>query len=135
MKIIRTMAFLFFAVLAFSCMTGPIVIPEDLSTAELIQRGQEASDRNRYAVSLQYYEAVIERYPYQIESVIAAEYEKAFIHYKQKLYNEAKIEFNQLLARYSVPDEALLPPQYKILSNIVLTKIDEIEANRNKKAK
>ena len=130
MKFKYTAVFLALVVLTVSCITGPIVVPEDLTTAELIQRGQEASDRNRYSVSLQYYEAVIERFPFDIESVIAAEYEIAFIHYKQKQFNEAKTELNGLLARYNVPDEELLPPQYKILSNIVLGKIEEKEASK-----
>jgi outer membrane protein assembly factor BamD (BamD/ComL family) len=124
-------------ILAVSCITtlGPVEIPNDLTTAELIQRGQEASDRNRYNVSLQYYEAVIERFPYDIDSVIAAEYEIAFIHYKQKDYELSKTEFNRLLARYNIPDQELLPAQYKILSNIVLGKIEEIEESRKKRSK
>ena len=121
------------AVLAISCITGPVTIPDDLTTAELIQRGQEASDKNRYSVSLQYYDAVIERFPFDVESVIAAEYEIAFIHYKQKQYSLAKTEFTSLLERYNVPDEELLPAQFKILSNIVLTKIEEIENSRKKR--
>jgi outer membrane protein assembly factor BamD (BamD/ComL family) len=117
--------------LAVSCIsTGPVEIPDDLTTAELIQRGQEASDKNRYNVSIQYYEAILERFPYDIDSVIAAEYEIAFIHYKQKNYAQSKNEFNRLLARYNTPDQELLPAQFKILSNIVLGKIQEIEAAR-----
>ena len=116
--------------LAVSCVTGPVVIPDDLTPAELIQRGQEASDKNRYSVSLQYYSAVIERFAFDIDNVIAAEYEIAFIHYKQKRYDEAKNEFNGILERYNVPDEELLPPQFKILSGIVLAKIEEIESRR-----
>jgi len=121
---------------AISCVsTGPVEIPEGLTTAELIQRGQEASDRNRYNVSLQYYEAVTERFPYDIDSVIAAEYEIAFIHYKQKNYELSKTEFNRLLERYNTPDQELLPAQFKILSNIVLGKIQEIEIARQKRSK
>jgi len=123
-------------ILAVSCVsTGPVEIPNDLTTAELIQRGQEASDRNRYAVSLQYYEAVIERFPNDIESVIAAEYEIAFIHYKQKNYELSKSEFNRMLERYNTPDQELLPAQFKILANIVLGKIREIEIAREKRKK
>ena len=121
---------------AVSCVsTGPVEIPDGLTAAELIQRGQEASDKNRYDVSLQYYEAVTERFPYDIDSVIAAEYEIAFIHYKQKNYELSKTEFNSLLARYNTPDQELLPAQFKILSNIVLGKIAEIEAAREKRSK
>jgi outer membrane protein assembly factor BamD (BamD/ComL family) len=121
-------AFALLTVLAVSCVTsGPIEIPDGLTTAELIQRGQEASDRYNYNVSIQYYEAVIERFPYDIDSVITAEYEIGFIHYKQKNYTQAKIELNQVLAHYNIPDQELLPAQFKILSNIVLGKIKNIE--------
>ena len=124
--------FLAIAFIASSCVTGPIHIPEGLTAAELIQRGQEASDKNRFSASLQYYEAITERFPYDIDSVIAAEYEIAFIHYKQKKYDVARIEFNDLLERYNNPDEELLPPQFKILSQIVLKRMDEIESSRRR---
>jgi len=121
-------AFALLTALAVSCISsGPVEIPDSLTTAELIQRGQEASDRYNYNVSIQYYEAIIERFPYDIDSVIAAEYEIGFIHYKQKNYIQAKKELNQVLAHYNTPDQELLPAQFKILSNIVLRKIEEIE--------
>jgi outer membrane protein assembly factor BamD (BamD/ComL family) len=56
------------AVLVAACATT-VVIPEDLTAAELVQRGQEASDRNRYNNALQYYQAVLERFPYNAEFV------------------------------------------------------------------
>lgn len=109
----------------FSCASGPIDIPQELTTAELIQRGQEASDRNRYDQALQYYEAILERYSYDIDSVCAAEYEIAFIHYKQKKYEQSREEFNTLLSRYDTPDAELLPQQFKILSEIVIKRMDD----------
>jgi len=136
LKHIALAALLITTITAVSCVsTGPVEIPDGLTAAELIQRGQEASDRNRYEVSLQYYEAVVERFPFDIDNVIAAEYEIAFIHYKQKNYELSKTEFNALLERYNTPDQELLPAQYKILSNIVLGKIAEIEAARKKRDK
>jgi len=125
-------ALLFTAVLAVSCVSKPITISDDLTPAELIQRGQEASDRNRFSTALQYYAAVIERFPFDIDNILAAEYEIAFIHYKQKKYDIAKVEFNNILERYNTPDEELLPPSFKILSNMILGKIKEIEDRRNK---
>jgi outer membrane protein assembly factor BamD (BamD/ComL family) len=122
-----------FAALLMSCVTGAVTIPDDLSAMELIQRAQEASDRNRYQVSMQYYEAVLQRFPYDIEYICAAEYEIAFIHYKQKKYDIAKSEFNALLERYDTPDEELLPPQFKILSKRILAKITEQENALKKK--
>jgi len=120
------------AIMAVSCASRPVVVPEDLTAMEIIQRAQEASDRNRYAVSLQYYETVIERFPYDTESAYAAEYEIAFIHYKQKKYDIAKTEFQVLLEQYNTPDEELLPPQFKILAQKMLARIDELENHRKK---
>jgi TolA-binding protein len=99
---------------------------------ELIQRGQEASDTNQYAKAVRFYQAVVERYPSYIDEICAAEYEIAFIHYKQKKYGLASDEFQALLGRYNTPDEELLPPQFKKLSLIVMGKI---EAKRKKSSK
>ena len=118
--------------LAASCATGPVVIPDNLTAAEMVQRAQEASDRNRYSVSLQYYEEILRRFPHDIEYVVAAEYEIAFIHYKQKNYEDSKRGFYGLLARYDAPDSELLPAKFQVLANIVLANIDEIEARRRR---
>ena len=120
----------FLVLLAASCATGPVEIPENMTPMELIQKAQEASDMNRYAVSLQYYQAIIDRFPYDIDSICAAEYEIAFIHYKQKKYDTARERFNGLLERYDIPDAELLPQQFRILANIVLKRIDELESGR-----
>jgi tetratricopeptide (TPR) repeat protein len=131
---LKYLAFAFLTALAVSCVSsGPVEIPDDLTPAKLIQRGQEASDRYNYGASIQYYQAVIERFPYDIDSVIAAEYEIAFIHYKQKNYTQAKAEFNRLLDRYNIPDQELLPAQFKILSNRILGEIKAIEAQGKNK--
>jgi len=119
------------AVLAtlFACASSAF-ISEDLSPAELIQRAQEASDRNRYRVALQYYQALLERNRDNIDLVITAEYEIAFIHYKQKKYQQSREEMNALLEYYNSPDEELLPPQFKRLATIVLERITEKEKRR-----
>ena len=122
-----SLAVLFAAFLAISCATGPSTIPEDLTPAELIQRAQEASDRYRYSVALHHYETLIERFPFDIDSVIAAEYEIAFIHFKQRRYAMARTGFTNLLERYNAPDAVLLPPQFRILSERILATIDERE--------
>ena len=110
-----------------ACAGGPVNVPEDLSPAEIIQRAQEASDRNRYNVALQYYQVLRERNPDNNEMICTAEYEIAFIHYKQKDYAQAKDEFNALLERYEAPGGYNLPQEFKILANIVLKRIEEKE--------
>ena len=127
----RLLLLLFALVLCVSaCATRIVNIPYDLSPAELIQRAQEALDRNRYAIALQYYEALLERNITNIDLVCEAEYEIAFIHYKQKLYDRAREEFDALLERYDSPDGDSLPPQFKILALKVLESITEKENRR-----
>jgi outer membrane protein assembly factor BamD (BamD/ComL family) len=105
------------------CKSGPIVISDDLTTGELVQRAQEASDRNKYDVADQYYSAILERFPDDAAAVCGAKYEIAFIHYKQKKYNDASEEFNEIIDRYDEDDGALLPQKYLILSRKVLDEI------------
>ncbi|MCL2208571.1 MAG: hypothetical protein FWC19_00750 [Treponema sp.] len=118
-------------ILIFSaCKTADVVISDDLSPAELVQRAQEATDRNRYNVALQYYKALHDRNRNNIDLIITAEYEIAFIHYKQKNYQQARSEFNSLLEYYNSPDAELLPQQFKVLANIVLQRMEEKENRR-----
>jgi outer membrane protein assembly factor BamD (BamD/ComL family) len=112
-----------------ACASGPVEIPADLEPAELIQRAQEASDQNNYKRALRFYEAVIERYPFNTDDICAAEYEIAFIHYKQKNYEAAITGFNTLLHRYEGSDAELLPPQYRVLAELVLGKIADKQNN------
>ena len=114
-----------------ACVTGQLNIPETLNPSELIQRAQEASDKNRYNHALQYYQALLDRNPTNIDLVCAAEYEIAFIHYKQKKYAQARAEFNALLDRYNAYEDGYLPPQYKLLALKVLERIEEKEKPRS----
>jgi len=137
MKKIHFMALIFGVALCLAaCATGVLNIPEELTPAELIQRAQEASDRNRYNQALQYYTALLERNSTNIDLICTAEYEISFIYYKQKKYSQAKEGFHLLLERYEAPDGDLLPPQFKRLANIVLEqiKVKETPLKDRKKA-
>jgi outer membrane protein assembly factor BamD (BamD/ComL family) len=112
-------------VVAAGCSSGPANVGDAITPAELVQRAQEASDRNRHNQALGYYGLILERFPNNIEYVCAAEYEIAFLHYKQKKYDLSESELRELLARYDDPDAELLPPQYRILANIVIAAIEE----------
>jgi outer membrane protein assembly factor BamD (BamD/ComL family) len=113
--------------LLFSACASTIKISEDLSPAELIQRANEAMDRNRYKVAIQYYEALRDRNQSNIDLTITAEYHIAFIHYKQGKLEQARDELNAVLEYYNSPDAELLPQHYKRLSQIVLQTIDDKE--------
>ncbi|MDR2376514.1 MAG: hypothetical protein LBD96_08765 [Treponema sp.] len=120
---------LFLVVSLSACTTVPQDIPE-LSAEELIQRAQEASDKNRFNLALQYYQALYDRNQNSSDWTLTAEYEIAFIHYKQKKYALAREELNVLLSRYDNPDAELMPQQFKRLAAIVLKSIDEKEAKQ-----
>ena len=117
----------------FSSCASTIHVSEDLSAAEIIQRGQEALDRNRYNVAIQYYRALYDRNKTNIDLVITAEYHIANIHYKQGKYDIARSELNAILEYYNTSDEELLPQHFKQLALIVLQQIDEKEKSRPKK--
>jgi outer membrane protein assembly factor BamD (BamD/ComL family) len=125
MNFFKLMAFLLCVAAVAGCASGPANVSDTITPAELVQRAQEASDRNRHNQSLGYYGIILERFPDRIDYVCAAEYEIAFIHYKQKKYELAESEMRKLLARYDSPEAELLPPQYRILTNIVLAAIEE----------
>ncbi|MDR1972891.1 MAG: hypothetical protein LBQ46_13340 [Treponema sp.] len=113
-----------------ACATLSQDIPPELSAEELVQRAQEASDRNRYGTALLYYEALLNRYQSSYDWTLTAEYEIAFIHYKQKKYGQAREELNTLLKRYDSPEAELMPQQFKRLCSIVLESIDAKEGSR-----
>jgi hypothetical protein len=108
-----------------ACFSGPVTIPDDATAAEIVQMGQAAMDRNRYSQAIKYYDAIRARFPENLEAVAGADYEIAFIHYKQQKYDDARNEFAALLEKYNTPDGAALPKKYQILSNAVLAKIPE----------
>ena len=118
--------------LVASCASGAN-IPPDLSPAELIQRAQESSDRNRFGQALAFYEAVLERFPSDLDSVVAAEYEIAFILYRQRNFDEARARFEALLSRYDAPGGDALPEKFRVLAEIVLGRIDAAESRRGRR--
>jgi len=144
MKVKNTVSWLTAAFLVMflgvSCATGTVLIPDDLTPMELIQRGQEASSRNRFPLALQHYRILLERFPDDLYFVCAAEYEIAFIYYRRQArrvpwrrdFYEARMKFYNLLERYDSPDAELLPPQFRVLSEVVLARIDEAERGRQR---
>ena len=118
------------ALLLSACATGRLHIPPDLSPAELIQRAQEASDRNRFGHALQFYHALLERFAHEPALVVNAEYEIGFIHERRRDFDEARLWLNSVLARYYGPGGDALPAKFRVLARVVLDRIDERENNQ-----
>ncbi|MDR0448475.1 MAG: hypothetical protein LBH07_07385 [Treponema sp.] len=108
-----------------SCASGPVDVPDDMPPTKIIQRAQEATDVNKYKAAIQYYRILRERYGNVYEYLCTAEYEIAFIQYKQKKYFEARQGFESLLSLYKAEGGEILPQQFKVLAEKVLAVIIE----------
>jgi outer membrane protein assembly factor BamD (BamD/ComL family) len=106
------------------CQSTPDFIPEDLQPREYFQRAQEAVvERNDYDTALFYYQTFLERYPDDIQRSVEAEYEIAFIRYKQDDPAAGQL-FEELLARYDAEGAELLPGWPRVLAEKLLEKIE-----------
>jgi outer membrane protein assembly factor BamD (BamD/ComL family) len=113
------------ASLFVACAGVPKTISADLSARELVQLAQEATDAYHYDAAVAYYKALGERFGTEPLYRTTADYEIAFIAYKQGRYAEAKEGFDALLAKYAGPDGSSLPPRYAVLTKKVLETIAE----------
>ncbi len=87
----------------------------DLTPEEFFQKAQEAViDWNRYKLAIQFYEEFMRRYPDMKNKIIEAEYEIAFIKFKQRKLDEAEERFNRILEKYNT-DEAVYYPSWPAL--------------------
>lgn len=114
------------ALLGISCASEPDEIPTDLQSIEYFQKAQEAaSEDNNYSLAIRYYNTFIERHPEDIQRIVEAKYEIAFLHYKQGKHEQAKKQFNELLQNYEGDSANVLPAWPRVLARKVLEKIEE----------
>ena len=116
---------IFISLLFFSCRSGPISVPEDETPSKIIQSAQEATDANKYRIAIQYYQVLLERFGDNSEFYCIANYEIAFIHYKQRRFSEARQGFEHLLNLYNAEGGEALPRRFKVLSEMILVNITE----------
>ena len=113
-----------FAIIFSACQTTPEEIPLDLQPREFFQKAQEAVvERTDYETALFYYQTFLERYPDDIQRSVEAEYEIAFIRYKQNDLETAKVLFSNLLAKYGEAGAEVLPQWPYTLSTKILEKL------------
>jgi outer membrane protein assembly factor BamD (BamD/ComL family) len=113
----------FAAVLSISCATKLPPIPEETSSAELIQKAQERSDIYDWKGAQYYYKALLEKFPNDQVLVVTSMYELAYIEYKQGHYDAAHAGLAAVIEKYATPEGASLPQTWKILAEKVLTKL------------
>lgn len=98
-----------------SCASGPVVIPPNLSAAEIFQRAQDASDRGDYTLAIRYYDTVPTSFPDDINHVTWASYEIAFLYHKMGKPAQSLALINKLLDQYDKEGDKL-PPAPRVLA-------------------
>lgn len=113
---------------AASCRTTKFEISEGMTQAEYFQRAQEAAELPDWETAKAYYRAYIERYPEDTANILAAEYELAFITYKQGDLAEAGRMFAELLEKYEQNTDPTVPQWPRVLSQKLLAEIEGTDA-------
>lgn len=109
-------------------------IPEDKTSAQIIQMGQNAVSSGDYKSALLCYQTVIDRFGEDPAIYVEAKYELAHVYSKQKKYEPAYAIYTELLEMYDEYGIAL-PASYKKLCQIGLSKIPEGSVTTNSSAK
>lgn len=112
------------AVMTLSC-TSNKPISEDLTAKELIQRGQEAFEKGKNKLSLQYFNAVVDRYGSDPALYTEARYEIGHLYMRNKDYENAVLILEELTTLYVNSPVGTFPPAYDKLAKLELAKIPE----------
>jgi outer membrane protein assembly factor BamD (BamD/ComL family) len=107
-----------------SCRTTKFEISEGMTKAEYFQRAQEAAELSDWETAKAYYRMYIERYPEDTASIFAAEYEIAFITYKQGDLAEAGRLFSELIEKHERNTDPTVPQWPRVLSEKLLAEIE-----------
>ena len=107
----------------FSCRTIK-EIPEDKTSAQIIQMGQNYVGSSDYKSAEFCYNTVVDRYGSDPAIYVEARYELGRVYLAQKKYEKAYNIFDELLEIYD-SYSAMLPGAYKKLCNISISQIPE----------
>lgn len=128
-KIFSLFSILFILSISFlglsSCASTDETIPEDMQPAEYFQKAQNiASNQGNYSLAIKYYQTFIDRHPDDLQRIVIAKYEIAFLNYKRDRSKIAAEQFRELLTYYEDEGATVLPKWPKILAEKVLAKIE-----------
>ena len=122
------------ALLFFSCRTIKD-IPEDLTSTQLIQLGQNAYGSAQYKNAETYYKTVIARYGIDSSVYVEARYELGHLYLKQKKYAAAYASFKEILDMYASTTPGVLPGAYNKLAEIGMKRIPKNKLPETKPSK
>lgn len=110
---------------AFSSCGSVPKIPDDATSTQLIQMGQDSLEYSNYTAAETYYNAVIQRYGMDTATYIEANYELGHMYLKRKDYQKAFAKFNEILGIYEYAEIGSLPGSYKKLAQMGMNQIPE----------
>ena len=122
------------ALLFVSCRTIKD-IPEDLTSTQLIQLGQNAYGSAQYKNAETYYKTVIARYGIDSSVYVEARYELGHLYLKQKKYAAAYASFKEILDMYASTTPGVLPGAYNKLAEIGMKRIPKNKLPETKPSK
>ena len=128
-KRVLTSSILILIVILASCSTSRERINPEWTESMFFKNAQQAMDESRYDTALYYYEVFLIRYPENHQKVIAAEYERAYIQYKKRQFDEAEAGFGEIIRKYDESPYAMLyHPRFRYLSEIGLENLEKKKA-------
>lgn len=114
------------ALCAASCATVK-EIPDDLTAAQIIQRGQDAAEAGNYKNAEACYEAALERFGSDSRRYVEARYELGHLYLKWKKWDKAYAALKEIVDMYESSTDGAVSGSYYKLSKIELDKIPEKE--------
>ena len=109
--------------LSFTACNSVKEIPQDLTAAQLLQRGQSYYDVADYKNAEACFLETIVRYGDDTNTYIEAKYELAHLYIKTKNYEKARSALEEILELYEYAAAGTLPAAYKKLAQIEMEKI------------
>lgn len=123
-RVFYFLSVLIFSTVIFSCATTK-EIPEGLTSAQMIQLGQNEYVSGNYKQAEKCYLEVIKKYGMDTAIYVEVKYELGHLYVNRKDYKKAFDAFTEILEIYENASYGILPPSYKKLAQIGMNKIPE----------
>lgn len=133
-KITVLLISLLFAMCLASCGSTQ-EIPSDLTSAQLLQQGQNAYSNSNYDLAERYYLETIARFGDDTATYIEARYELGHLYLKTKNYRKAYMNFNEVIQIYEIAPAGSYAPAYKKLAAKGIAAIPEDELAKIKSSR
>lgn len=111
--------------LLFASCTTVKNIPEDLTAAQLIQKGQDSLVAGQYSNAETYLKTAIQRFGDDPATYVEVRYELANLYYKSHKKAEAAAMYQEIIDMYDSVEYGTLPTAYKRLAEIGLQKLSK----------